>query len=107
MLLVRFFRWFELQGTSLAFMAVTFLTGIGAAFFIPTMSLFLSDEVGVSPFGVGLFFTANALAGIVVSQWLAKRSDRRGSRKKLILLCCLAGGPVAYCLPVAAVISCY
>lgn len=96
MLLVRFFRWLELQGTSLAFMAVTFLTGIGAAFFIPTMSLFLSDEVGVSPFGVGVFFTANALAGIVVSQWLAKRSDRRGSRKKLILLCCLAGG--ASCL---------
>ena len=37
MLLVRFFRWLELQGTSLAFMAVTFLTGIGAAFFIPTI----------------------------------------------------------------------
>lgn len=92
----RLIHWLELHRTSLAFMAVTFLTGTGAAFFIPTMSLFLSDVVKVTPFWVGFFYTANALAGIVVTQWLARRSDHRGSRKKLILICCLAG--MASCL---------
>ncbi len=95
-MLSRVLLWLHAQRTSLAFMAVTFLTGTGAAFFIPTLSLFLSNEVGAKPLWVGIFYTVNALAGIVVSQWLAKRSDKRGSRKKLIQLCCLAG--VVSCL---------
>ena len=47
-MLSRVLLWLHAQRTSLAFMAVTFLTGTGAAFFIPTLSLFLSNEVGHS-----------------------------------------------------------
>ena len=49
----------------------------------------LTTEVKVRPLWVGLFYTANAVAGIVVSFLLAKRSDTRGDRRRLILLCCL------------------
>ncbi len=38
---------------------------------------------------MGLFYTVNAIAGILVSLWLAKRSDSRGDRRRLIMFCCL------------------
>ncbi|VEA71808.1 Sugar efflux transporter A [Serratia rubidaea] len=72
-----------------AFLAVAFLAGIAGALQTPTLSLFLTSEVKVRPLWVGLFYTVNAVAGIVVSFMLAKRSDTRGDRRKLILGCCL------------------
>ncbi len=37
------------------------------------------------------FFTGSAVIGILVSQFLAGRSDRKGDRKQLIVACCLLG----------------
>ncbi|WP_437888274.1 sugar efflux transporter [Phytobacter sp. V91] len=79
----------RLNGIYLAFMMVAFMIGVAGALQAPTLSLFLSREVGVEPFWVGLFYTVNAVAGIVVSLGLAKRSDSRGDRRKLIMFCCL------------------
>ncbi|HGF0770877.1 TPA: sugar efflux transporter [Kluyvera georgiana] len=79
----------RLNGVYVAFMFVTFMIGIAGALQAPTLSLFLSREVGVQPFWVGLFYTVNAIAGIVVSLALAKRSDSRGDRRKLIMFCCV------------------
>jgi SET family sugar efflux transporter-like MFS transporter len=79
------------DSTSLAFLAIAFLSGIASALQIPTLSLFLSTEIQVSPFMVGLFFTVNAIMGIAVSQILASWSDKKSDRKKLILGCCLLG----------------
>ncbi|MEM6160829.1 MFS transporter [Erwinia sp. P6884] len=76
---------------SLAFLVVTFVTGLTAALQTPALSLFLTTEVKVRPFMVGLFFTGSALIGILVSQLLARYSDSRGDRKALILVCCLVG----------------
>lgn len=76
---------------SLAFLVVAFITGLASALQTPTLSLFLSGEVHVRPFMVGLFFTVNAIAGIFVSQLIARYSDRQGDRKSLILICCLVG----------------
>lgn len=72
-----------------AFLLVAFLSGIAGALLTPTLSLFLTTEVKVRPLWVGFFYTANAVAGIVVSFLLAKRSDNRGDRRMLVLLCCL------------------
>ena len=58
--------------TSSAFLIVAFLTGIAGAM-------------------VGFFFTGSAVIGILVSQFLAGRSDRQGDRKQLIVVCCLLG----------------
>lgn len=79
----------RLNGVYAAFMMVAFMMGIAGALQAPTLSLYLSREVGVEPFWVGLFYTVNAVAGIVVSLALAKRSDSRGDRRKLIMFCCL------------------
>ena len=81
----------SVDGTWLSFMVVTFLSGVGAALFVPTLSLFLTEDVGASPLAVGCFYTCNALAGILVSQRLARYSDRQGSRRQLIYYCLLTG----------------
>ena len=78
----------RLNGVYAAFMLVAFMMGVAGALQAPTLSLFLSREVGAQPFWVGLFYTVNAIAGILVSLALAKRSDNRGDRRKLILFCC-------------------
>ena len=77
--------------TSTAFLIVAFLTGIAGALQTPTLSIFLTDEVQARPAMVGFFFTGSAVIGILVSQFLAGRSDKRGDRKSLIVFCCLLG----------------
>ncbi|MCJ1049242.1 sugar efflux transporter SetB [Escherichia coli] len=77
--------------TSTAFLIVAFLTGIAGALQTPKLSIFLTDEVHARPAMVGFFFTGSAVIGILVSQFLAGRSDKRGDRKSLIVFCCLLG----------------
>ncbi|EKM4425813.1 sugar efflux transporter SetA [Escherichia coli] len=79
----------RMNGVYAAFMLVAFMMGVVGALQAPTLSLFLSREVGAQPFWIGLFYTVNAIAGIGVSLWLAKRSDSQGDRRKLIIFCCL------------------
>lgn len=79
-----------------AFMVVAFMMGIAGALQAPTLSLFLSREVDIRPFWVGLFYTVNAVAGILVSLLLAKRSDSQGDRRRLIMICCVMA--VANCV---------
>lgn len=76
--------------TSSAFLLVAFLTGIAGALQTLTLSLFLTDEVHARPGMVG-FFTGSAVIGILVSQFLAGRSDRKGDRKNLIVFCRVLG----------------
>ncbi|EHP5309327.1 sugar efflux transporter SetA [Shigella flexneri] len=79
----------RMNGVYAAFMLVAFMMGVAGALQAPTLSLFLSREVGAQPFWIGLFYTVNAIAGIGVSLWLAKRSDSQGDRRKLIIFCYL------------------
>ncbi len=79
----------RMNGVYAAFMLVAFMMWVAGALQAPTLSLFLSREVGAQPFWIGLFYTVNAIAGIGVSLWLAKRSDSQGDRRKLIIFCCL------------------
>ncbi|HHK9331313.1 TPA: sugar efflux transporter SetA [Escherichia coli] len=79
----------RMNGVYAAFMLIAFMMGVAGALQAPTLSLFLSREVGAQPFWIGLFYTVNAIAGIGVSLWLAKRSDSQGDRRKLIIFCCL------------------
>ena len=79
----------RMNGVYAAFMLGAFMMGVAGALQAPTLSLFLSREVGAQPFWIGLFYTVNAIAGIGVSLWLAKRSDSQGDRRKLMIFCCL------------------
>lgn len=68
--------------TSTAFLIVAFLTGIAGALQTPTLSIFLTDEVHARPGMVGFFFTGSAVIGIIVSQFLAGRSDKKRRSQK-------------------------
>lgn len=72
-----------------AFLLIAFFTGIASAFQLPTLSLFLSQEIQVSPLMVGIFYSINALLGIILSQLAAKFSDKQEDRRKMILFCCV------------------
>lgn len=76
------------QTVSVAFMGVALILGIAGALQMPVVSLFLTKGTGASPMMVGVFFTVNAIAGVAVSQLLARRSDAGGDRRLLILACC-------------------
>ncbi|MEB6336114.1 sugar efflux transporter [Serratia rhizosphaerae] len=76
------------QGVNIVFMAVALILGMAGALQMPVVSLFLTREIGASPFMVGMFYTVNALAGVGVSQLMARKSDAGGNRRRLILLCC-------------------
>jgi SET family sugar efflux transporter-like MFS transporter len=73
----------------LTFLVIAFFSGIAGALQIPTLSLFLSREVHVTSLWIGLFYVVNAAVGVVVSFLLAKKSDRQGDRRNLILTCYL------------------
>ncbi|SPX53785.1 sugar efflux transporter B [Klebsiella pneumoniae] len=52
----------------------------------------VSDQRSARPPGDGRFlFYRQRVIGILVSQFLAGRSDRQGDRKQLIVVCCLLG----------------
>lgn len=72
-----------------AFLLIAFLTGIASSFQMPTLSLFLSQEINVSPFMVGLFYSFNSVMGIVLSQILARYSDKLDDRRKIVIICCI------------------
>ncbi|WP_032091967.1 MULTISPECIES: MFS transporter [Pasteurellaceae] len=71
------------------FLLIAFLTGIASAFQQPTLSLFLSQEIQAPPLMVGIFYSVNAVIGILLSQLVAKYSDTRQDRRKVIMTCCL------------------
>ena len=66
------------------FMLLTFLTGCAPGTYLPLLSLFLTEKLQASPFEVGLYFTMQAVLGIVISQVLARLSDGRLSRVRLV-----------------------
>ncbi len=66
------------------FMLLTFLAGCAPGTYLPLLSLFLTEKLHASPFEVGLYFTMQAVLGIVVSQVLARLSDGRLSRVRLV-----------------------
>lgn len=60
--------------------------GLSTAFVFPLLSLYLIDELQVSPISMGFLIAIMILSGVIVSQYFAKKSDQGGSRKKIILL---------------------
>ena len=63
----------RLNGVYAAFMLVAFMMGVAGALQAPTLSLFLSREVGAQPFWSGCFTPSMRLSGS--SSALASRND--------------------------------
>jgi SET family sugar efflux transporter-like MFS transporter len=63
-----------------ALVAAVLLLGIADSMYGSYAVLFAADEIGLSPLEVGVFASAQAIGGIVVSSVLGRRFDRRPSR---------------------------
>jgi len=70
----------------LVLLCCNILVGLAFAFVSPFFSMFGTIEVGMSPFGFGVFMTAISLSGVGLSTWLARWSDTRVSRRTILLL---------------------
>lgn len=71
---------------------VSLLVGSLYALVVPTLSVFLANELQVRPFLIGSFFVSMSLTAIVYGQSIALWSDRIADRRKLIFVGMVFGG---------------
>lgn len=84
-------HYWMLSKIPLTYMLTIFFVSSTIAFFIPVSSLFLTDELHVSKFNVGIFFTVQCLLMIFIGQAVAKYSDITGNRIQVIVFGCVCG----------------
>jgi SET family sugar efflux transporter-like MFS transporter len=70
---------------------VSVAVGVAGALALPFTSLFLTTEVGVSPFALGAFLLITPLMGLVASTLIGRLSDSRAIRRNLLVIGALAG----------------
>ncbi|KDO13527.1 MFS transporter [Vibrio metoecus] len=75
--------------TALLFIMSTLVTGLCGAFFYPLSSLFIVEALGASPMQLSLYMVMAVLSSVIVSQWLARQSDRDWQRKTILLIALL------------------
>lgn len=85
-------RWFERakiifrQPGFPGLLLAAWLLGVGFSFVSPYLSLWGTQEVGLTPRGFGLFMTATTLCAIGVATTLARWSDTHLPRKAMLLV---------------------
>ncbi|MDQ8198880.1 sugar efflux transporter [Pelagicoccus enzymogenes] len=72
-------------------LASTFALGTAFSFAVPFLSKWGLEAVGMSPRQFGLFMTATSLCAIFASTGLARLSDTRFSRRRMLLVGSLGG----------------
>lgn len=70
---------------------LTFALGLVGALLLPTMSIFFADQVGVSPFWVGIPYAGIALCSIAYNQLIGDWSDSLNDRRLLVTALCAVG----------------
>ncbi|EGR0603848.1 sugar efflux transporter [Vibrio cholerae] len=72
--------------TALLFIMSTLVTGLCGAFFYPLSSLFIVEALNASPMQLSLYMVLAVVSSVIVSQWLARQSDRHWQRKTILLV---------------------
>ncbi|ENM5739038.1 sugar efflux transporter [Vibrio mimicus] len=72
--------------TALLFIMSTLVTGLCGAFFYPLSSLFIVEALDASPMQLSLYMVMAVVSSVIVSQWLARQSDRHWQRKAILLV---------------------
>lgn len=60
--------------------------GIGVSITMPYLSLYFTEERGISTGAVGIFIAVSSLSGVLVNSLIAKRSDTGWDRKWIIMI---------------------
>ncbi|MFC5449853.1 sugar efflux transporter [Paenibacillus aestuarii] len=61
------------------------LLGTGVSITMPYLSLYFTEDIGMSAGAFGVFMTVSSLSGVVVNSLIARRSDRGLDRKWIIM----------------------
>ncbi|UAL52670.1 sugar efflux transporter [Bacillus sp. CMF21] len=85
----RFKKLFAIKGYRL-FVICILLVGIGISITQPYLSLYATEDLGMSAGAFGVFMAVSSLSGVVVNSLIAKRSDSGMDRKQLIILAMLS-----------------
>ncbi|MFD0670044.1 sugar efflux transporter [Cohnella sp. GCM10027633] len=85
----RLTRLFEIRGYRLLIVCMM-LIGIGFSITSPYLSLYFTEELGMSTGAFGVFMAVSSISGVLVSSLLARRSDRGMDRKSLIIIAALS-----------------
>lgn len=72
-------------------LASTFALGTAFSFAAPFLSKWGLEEVGMTPSGFGMFMTATSLCAILASTGLARLSDTRFSRRRMLAMGSIGG----------------
>ncbi|MDU1848171.1 MAG: sugar efflux transporter [Niallia nealsonii] len=99
MMLTRIKMLFTIKGYIL-FMICMLLVGTGISITMPYLSLYSTEEFGMSPAAFGIFMAISLLSGVLINSFIAKRSDSGTNRKRIIILAMLSSslGYVSYLL---------
>jgi len=81
--------WMAIPGYSTLVLATTMI-GFATALTNPFLPLFAITAVGMTPLSLGIFLSATALSGIVVSTILGRASDAHADRRWILLFATLA-----------------
>lgn len=93
-LFVRLKSLFTIKGYSL-FVICMLLVGIGNAITQPYLSLYSTENLGMSVGSFGFFIAVSSLSGVLVNSFIAKRSDS-GLNRKSIILYAMISSAIAY-----------
>lgn len=80
-----------LSRTFLQLSAISVVVGVVSAFALPFHSLFLTSEVGVTPFQLGFFLIVSPAASVVASTIVGRISDGRVQRRYVLAAGGIAG----------------
>jgi len=80
---------FAINGYRLFVICMLFV-GIGISITQPYLSLYFTEDFGMSAGAFGVFMAISSLSGVVVNSFIAKHSDRGQDRRWLIILAMLS-----------------
>lgn len=74
------------EKTALIFLIMTFVSGLCGSFFYPLSSLFIIEALGATPAMLSVYMILSICAAVVVSQFMAVKSDKGWNRKTVLLV---------------------
>lgn len=81
----RFYKLFSINGFTI-FVFCMLLMGISISITIPFLSLYATQELGMSTGAFGIFMAVSSLSGVFVNTAIAKSSDGKLDRKWIIII---------------------
>ncbi|MEV5030237.1 sugar efflux transporter [Paenibacillus sp. LPE1-1-1.1] len=93
-MLARIKKIFEIKGYR-TFVLCMLMIGIGISITMPYLSLYFTEELGMSTGAFGVFMAVSLLSGVAVNSLIAKRSDS-GLDRKWLLIAALLSSALGY-----------